>query len=71
MQSLGERLARIEAILEELRHDLLGNGTPGRINLMEARISALEKLRWMILGALILLGLVTGSNFLPRILARL
>jgi len=71
MQSVGERLARIEAILEELRRDLLGNGTPGRINLMEARIRALEKLRWMILGALILLGLVTGSNFLPRVLARL
>jgi hypothetical protein len=70
MPNLGERLARIEALLEELRHDLLGNGEPGRIHNIEMRLRNLEKLRWMIAGALILLGLISGSSYLPKILAR-
>jgi hypothetical protein len=70
MPNLGERLARIEALLEELRHDLLGNGEPGRIRNIEMRLRNLEKLRWMIAGALILLGLISGSSYLPKILAR-
>jgi hypothetical protein len=70
MPNLGERLARIEALLEELRHDLLGDGGPGRIHMIEVRLRNLEKFRWMIVGAFILLGLIAGSSYLPQVFAR-
>jgi hypothetical protein len=70
MSNIGERLARIEALLEALRRDLLGDGGPGRIHNIEARLRNIEKLRWMIVGAFILLGLMAGSSYLPRIFAR-
>lgn len=56
-----ERLVRIEESLknlgeefDEMKDELFGNGQPGKITLIENRISELEKTLYKILGAVAL-----------------
>jgi hypothetical protein len=50
-----ERLGRIDERLERLEHELLGNGQPGVVQRIEARLRSLEGWRSMLLGAWFLL----------------
>lgn len=43
----GERLAALESQM----HDLVGNGNPGRLRLLEIAVQNLQRWRWYIVGA--------------------
>ncbi len=62
-RAVDQRLTRIETILEDLKHRLLGNGQPGELSLMNARTSGeiaalavrvkgLEEFRWKAVGVI-------------------
>lgn len=53
-----ERVGRIDENLDLLRKDLLGNGQPGRIPLLEKTVNWHSKIIWMGLGALWLIEFV-------------
>lgn len=46
------RLTKIETMLDELKHSLMGNGQPGVLAAMETRIKGLEEFRWKAVGGL-------------------
>ena len=51
MNTNSERLARIEAIVERLDHELCGNGQPGFITKTNERLSSIEGDRSWLKGA--------------------
>lgn len=56
--TLNERLAVIEAVLLRLEERLFGNGQPGEIALLKARVTKLESWFWRAAGAGALLALL-------------
>lgn len=63
-----ERLAVIEAVVLRLEERLFGNGQPGEIALLKARVRRLESWFWRAAGALgVLMGLL---ELLDRTLSR-
>jgi hypothetical protein len=50
-----ERLGRIDERLERMEHELLGNGQPGAIQRIEARLGSLERWKSTLIGAMSLL----------------
>ncbi len=45
-----ERLTEIETILGRMEQRLFGNGQPGELSGIKARVTELEKLRWQLIG---------------------
>jgi hypothetical protein len=60
MKEIGERLARIETIVERLDHQMLGNGQPGVIAQHDARLTSLETSRAKLAGGVTAVSLVAG-----------
>ena len=67
-QAVLERLAAIEVTLEHMDRRLFGNGQPGDLAQLAARVTAVEKHSWKIAGALGLglfaLNFLTGPGLL-------
>jgi len=57
-----ERLARIDERLENLEHQLLGNGQPGRCAIHEKEITSLILWRSRLAGALAIVGVLWGAS---------
>ena len=62
-----ERIAVTEAIVLELKHNLLGNGNPGqvhllheRVNTISKRVGSLENWKWWITGISLGVGTILG-----------
>jgi len=62
VETTGERLARVEESVEMMRHELFGNHSPGKIEDHEKRLTALEKFKYIGLGAIIVWGFLTGGG---------
>lgn len=43
---IAEALARIETKQDDMRRELLGNGQPGRIQLLEAEVASQARRQW-------------------------
>lgn len=48
--------------LEDMHHRLFGNGQPGEIGSLKARVSALERRFWIALGVVAGIGLAAGDG---------
>lgn len=63
-----ERLSAIEVTLGHMDRRLFGNGQPGELALLSARVAHLETQSWKVAGAmglaLFLLNFLTGSGLL-------
>ncbi len=62
-----ERIAVIETTVVELKHNLLGNGQPGQIQVLHRRVSDisdrvsdLENWKWWVLGGAGVIGALGG-----------
>lgn len=59
---MASRLARVETMVEEIHHRLLGNGQPGEIDKMKEDISSLKSSRTWVKGVATALGvIITGD----------
>lgn len=56
-----ERLVRMETMIEEMHHELMGNGQPGTIEKFNLRLGSLEGSRNKFRGAIWLLSALLGS----------
>jgi len=52
LREIEVRLGQIETIMKRMDHALFGNGQPGELNRVNARIAALEEFKWRAVGAL-------------------
>ncbi len=66
-----EALGRIEAKLDRLDRDLFGNGQPGRLTVLESKVSEMDKdftvVRTIVKWGGAALSLVVSSDFLLRL----
>lgn len=54
-------VATIKTIVERMDRELLGNGQPGRVQRLEARVSDIEKFEFQAKGVIATLGIFTTA----------
>jgi hypothetical protein len=62
IESVGERLARLEVRVNDIDHDLFGNGQPGMMREIDDRLKSLEKRWWIAVGVLLVFQLLTSNG---------
>lgn len=62
-----QRLARIEAIVEDMHHRLFGNGQPGEVQTIKDDVSSLKSSRSWVKGGIAVLGFLVGADGIAHI----
>lgn len=60
--ALGERLAKVETEVLEMKHDLFGNGQPGIVAKLTESIEQVKANQWRLIIALIITLFLTGNG---------
>jgi hypothetical protein len=58
---VSERLAVIESMVHDIHGRLFGNGQPGELEKLKARVGVLERIGWMTAGACTTVGIIWAA----------